>query len=145
MAYERLLNKSVCPSSEDIKVTIGERYLLWEKIHQFIEQHYDFEKQLAFFSKNYGWTVRYRKGSKTLISCFPEHGAFSVLLVLGMKESEKVNQVRNELNENFLSVFDATEQLRDGKWMWIRMLNDSDLESIIKVLQIKRKPKKQTI
>jgi len=70
---------------------------LWLSIHQFIEDHYDFNKELAFFSKNYGWTVRYRKSRKTLISCFPENEAFSALLVLGKLEAEKVNQVRDKL------------------------------------------------
>ena len=140
--YERLLDKSNTPSEKEIQKTIGERSTLWQSIHQFIEEHYDFGRQLAFFSKNYGWTVRYRKGPKTLISCFPEEGAFSVLLVLGRKEAEKVNQIRDELNNNFLSVFDETEQLRDGRWMWIRILNEEDLESVLKVIQIKRRIKK---
>lgn len=62
--------------------------------------------------------------------------------MLGRKEAEKVNQIRNELNKNFLTFFDQTEQLHDGRWLWIRILNNEDLESLIKVILIKRKPKK---
>jgi len=143
MLYERLLDKSCTPTNQDILNTIGNKSDLWLNIHQFIEGNYDFNKELAFFSKNYGWTVRYRKSKKTLISCFPEKGAFSALLVLGKAEAEKVNEIRTELNESFLSVFDNTEQLRDGRWMWIRILKQEDLDGLIKVIQIKRKAKKQ--
>lgn len=142
MSYERLLNKINRPTNQDILDTIGEKCDLWLSFLQFIEDNYDYNKELAFFSKNYGWTVRYRKSKKTLISCFPENGAFSVLLVLGQAEADKVNQIRKELNENFLSIFDDTEQLHDGRWMWIRILNGEDLETIIKVIQVKRKIKK---
>jgi hypothetical protein len=142
MPYERLLNKTATPTNQDILDTIGEKSHLWIYMNQFIEENYDFNKELAFFSKNYGWTVRYRKSNKTLVSCFPEDGAFSVLLVLGQKESDKVNEIRDKLNENFLSVFDSTEQLRDGRWMWIRILKQEDLDSILKVIQVKRRVKK---
>jgi hypothetical protein len=143
MPYERLLNKANKPTNQDILNTLGDKSGLWLQIHQFIETNYDFNKELAFFSKNYGWTVRYRKNRKTLISCFPENDAFSVLLVLGKAEAEKVNQIRKELNDSFLSVFDQTEQLHDGRWLWIRILHQEDLESLIKVIQVKRKIKPQ--
>jgi len=143
MAYERLLDKNSQPTNQDILNAIGKRSNLWLSIHQFIHDNYDFDKELAFYSKNYGWTVRYRKGKKTLVSCFPEQGAFSVLLVLGRAETEKVKQVRETLNQNFLAVFDNTKQLHDGKWMWIRILNQEDVNTLIKVIQIKRKIKKQ--
>ncbi len=142
MAYERLLEKSKEPTHNDIKKWVGETADLWETIHGFISQNYDFNKELAFFSKNYGWTVRYRKAKKTFASFFPENSAFSVLLVLGKDEAEKVNLIRTELNDNFMTVFDDTEQLHDGRWFWIRILNQNDLDSLIKVLMIKRKTKK---
>ena len=142
MAYERLLDKLNKPTHDEIKNWLGETVDLWDTIHDFISQNYDFNKELAFFSKNYGWTVRYRKAKKTLASFFPENSAFSVLLVLGKDEAEKVNLIRTELNDNFMTVFNNTEQLHDGRWLWIRILNQDDLDTLIKVLLIKRKTKK---
>lgn len=145
MLYDRLLNKQTKPTELEILEFIGNKSEYWIEIHKFINLNYNFNKELAFFSKNYGWTVRYRKSKKTLVSCFPENEAFSVLLVLGKDEANKVELYREELNENFLSVFDETEQLRDGRWLWIRIHNKQDLDSIIEVIKIKRKPKKQEI
>lgn len=145
MAYERLSDKSNQPTHDDIKNWVGETLDLWENIHDFISQNYDFNRELAFFSKNYGWTVRYRKAKKTLASFFPERSAFSVLLVLGKEEAERVDQIRSELDMDFLTVFDHTEQLHDGRWLWIRILNRDHSDSLIKVLTIKRKPKKNSV
>lgn len=144
MRYERLLEKQEIPSEDKILHFIGNKAKYWLQIHEFIEENYDFEKQLAFFSKNYGWTVRYRKSKKTLVSCFPEHNAFSVLLVLGRTEAEKVNKIREELCQSFLEVFDTTEQLHDGRWLWFRVLEQQDLDSLIKVIKVKRNPKKKS-
>ena len=122
--------------------TIGERSSLWLKLHEFIEENYDFSGELVFFTKKYGWAIRYRKKGKTLGYFFPEAGAFSVLLVLGSKETEKVASVASQLTASVKSVFENTEQLHDGRWLWIRALTESDVASVKLLLQAKRKPAK---
>ena len=142
MPYQPLLNKEKRPSQEEIVTTIGERSSLWLKIHKFIAENYDFSPELVFWGKKYGWAIRYRKGGKTLGYFFPEANAFSVLLVLGSKESEKVVLIKNQLAAGIKSVFENTEQLRDGRWLWIRVLTESDVASVKLLLQAKRKPAK---
>ena len=140
MQYKRLLNKGKRPSKEEILKTIGEKSSLWLEIHEFVEKNYDFSPELVFFTKKYGWTIRYRKSGKTLSYFFPKDNAFSVLLVLGSKESEKVDSIKNGLEARIKSVFENTEQLHDGRWLWIRVLTKSDVESVKLLLQAKRKP-----
>jgi hypothetical protein len=140
MQYQRLLNKEKRPSKEEILKTIGAKSSLWLEIHKFVENNYDFSPELVYFTKKYGWTIRYRKSGKTLVYFFPEDNAFSVLMVLGSKESEKVDSIKNRLEARITSVFENTEQLRDGRWLWIRVLTKSDVESIKLLLQAKRKP-----
>lgn len=142
MPYQRLLNKEQKPSQAEIVKTIGERSSLWLKIHEFIAANYDFSPELVFWGKKYGWAIRYRKKSKTLGYFFPEAGAFSVLLVLGGKEAEKVASVAGQLSASVKSVFENTEQLHDGRWLWIRVLTEPDVASVKLLLQAKAKQKK---
>jgi hypothetical protein len=142
MPYQRLLNKEHKPGEEEIVRTIGEKSHLWFEMHEFIERYYDFAPELVFFTKKYGWAIRYRRSGKTLGYFFPENGAFSVLLVLGRKESEKVDQVKSQLNPKVRSIFESTEQLHDGRWLWIRVLTKSDVDSVELLLQKKRKSSK---
>ncbi|KAA3646720.1 MAG: DUF3788 domain-containing protein [Chloroflexi bacterium] len=139
MSYERLLNKEQKPGEEQIVKTIGENAPLWLDMRTFIEAHYDFVPEVVFFTKKYGWTIRYRKSGKTLVYLFPEAGAFSILLVLGRKEAEKAEEIKSQLNSKVRSVFENTEQLHDGRWLWIRVLSKSDVESVKLLLQSKRK------
>ena len=144
MEYKKLLNKAVVPTENDIKNYIGTKVELWNTIHHYVCDNYDFKPELAFWTKKYGWTIRYKKSGKTLCYFFPENNAFSILIVLGAKESEKVKSIENQLNSNVRDIFNSTEQLRDGKWIWIRVLEKSDIKSFIILLNVKRKPKKQS-
>ena len=124
MQYDRMLNKAEKPSEDEILKIIGCRAGLWKDIHDYVNANYDFKPELVFFTKKYGWTIRYRKSGKTLCYFFPEEDAFSILIVMGAKEAEKVKQIRSKLNKAVETVFDSTEQLRDGRWMWIRILEN---------------------
>jgi hypothetical protein len=143
MPYDRLLNKGKKPSNEEIKKTIGDRNSLWFEIHQYIEENYDFSKELVFFTKKHGWAKRYRRQGRTMAYFFPEQGAYSILLILGKKEAEEVNLIKDRLNTEVQKVFDNTEQLHDGRWLWIRVLTKSDVDSIKLLLSAKRKPKNE--
>jgi len=141
MKYSRLLNKSERPTQSQIDNYIGGSLNLWNDIHKYINESYDYEPELVFFTKKYGWTIRYRRSGKTLCYFFPEDDAFSILIVLGAKEAGKVESEISRLNEKARVVFDTTEQLRNGRWMWMRILDKSDLESLIIFLNAKKKPK----
>lgn len=142
MKFDRLLNKQETPSDNQIHNYIGSRVELWDSIHTYVKAHYEFKPELVFFTKKYGWTIRYRRSGKTLCYFFPEEDAFSILIVLGAKEAANLETMRHEVNDNIMTVFDTTEQLHDGRWMWVRILDKSDLESLILLLNAKKKPKK---
>ena len=74
---------------------------------------------------------------------FPEHGAFSVLIVLGKKEAEKALAMADEFGANARAVLEDTEQLHDGRWLWIRVLDVDDAEDVERLLRAKRKPREQ--
>ena len=64
-------------------------------------------------------------------------------MILGKKEAEKANLIKAKLNKEVQTVFDNTEQLHDGRWLWIRVLTNSDVDSIKLLLSAKRKPKNE--
>jgi hypothetical protein len=142
MSYNRFLDKGKKPSTEEIKKAIGDRLMLWLEIHRYIEVNYDFTQKLVFFTNKYGWAIRYRKQGRTMAYFFPEQGAYSVLLILGKKEAEEVELIKEKLNTEIQTIFNTTQQLHDGRWIWIRALTNSDVDSLKLLLSAKRKPKK---
>lgn len=139
--FPRMTDKTHKPTGEEIESFVGEQAKeAWQEMRQFIESHYDFMPETVFYGAKYGWTIRYRKSGKTLCSLFPEKGGFTVLIVLGKKESEKARSIPDELNSKIKELLGGTEQLHDGRWLWIRLLTVEDTNDVKKLLQVKRKP-----
>ena len=139
MSYERMLDKDNQPTDKEILKTIGDT-TYWLELRQYIKSSYDFAPELVNYGK-YGWTIRYRKSGKTLCSLFPEKGAFTVLLVLGKNEAEKALSMMDQFNAAVCKLLDGAKQLHDGRWLWVRVRKQSDVNSIKELLQFKRKPK----
>ena len=139
MSYERMLDKDHQPTDREILKTIGDT-APWLELKQYLESSYDFASELVDYGKH-GWTIRYRKSGKTLCSLFPEKGAFTALVVLGKKEAEKALSMMDQFNASVRKLLDDTEQLHDGRWLWIRVRKQSDIDSIEELLKLKRKPK----
>ncbi len=139
---KRLLNEDKKPRDKEILGAIGEKgFKAWNDIRKFIETYYDFSPELKFYGKKYGWTVQYRKSGKTLCSMFPEMGAFTVLLTLGKKEVEMAMKQLGGFNEEVKDKIIKTPQLHDGKWLWIRLSDMSNVDDIKKLIKLKRRPK----
>jgi hypothetical protein len=143
MEFERMLDAHHEPGDEEIVAAIGKREL-WQDLRNYVDQSYDFAPELVFYGRKYGWTVRYRKSGRTLVSLFPEQGAFTALVVLGKKDGEKAARVMDELSPSTRDLIGSTEQLHDGKWLWIRVLEPSDVEDVKRLLRAKRRPVAQS-
>lgn len=139
MSYERMLDKDHQPTDREILKTISDT-APWLELRQYLESSYDLAPELVDYGKH-GWTIRYRKSGKTLCSLFPERGAFTALVILGKKEAEKALSMMDQFNARVRKLLDDAEQLHDGRWLWIRVRKQSDINSIKELLKLKRKPK----
>jgi len=140
--FTRILDKEHRPTDREIIKTIGLRATkAWNEVRSFLERYYDFTPELCFYGKKYGWTIRYRKSGKTLCALFPESGAFTVLIVLGRKDVEKVNSTLDEFGTETRATFQHAKQYPDGKWLWIRVRFKKQTVDIEKLIKLKKKPK----
>ena len=139
---ERMIGRNSEPTTKQILKFIGPSATkLWNDLHEFLAENYDFQRELSYWGDKYGWTIRYRKSGKTLTAFYPENGGFTVQVILGKKEVEKFQSMRGELSADVVQLFDETKQLHDGRWLWIRQPGTGTVEDIKKLIQLKRKPK----
>ncbi|MFX1482757.1 MAG: DUF3788 domain-containing protein [Promethearchaeota archaeon] len=133
------------PTEKRILEYIGkEASELWSELHMFLAENYDFQPELSYWGDKYGWTIRYRKSGKTLVAFYPENEGFTVQVILGKKEVEKFQRMRDELSQEIVQLFNDTKQLHDGRWLWIQQPGNGTVEDIKKLIQLKRRPKPQT-
>jgi len=142
---ERLLGRDHEPTEKEILDYIGTNATkLWNELHEFLAENYDFQPELSYWGDNYGWTMRYRRSGKTLVAFYPENGGFTVQVILGKKEVEKFQNMRDELSSDIIKLFDETKQLHDGRWLWIAQPGTGTTDDIKKLIQLKRRPKPQS-
>jgi len=138
---KRTPEKSI-PTERDILALVGKKAKLWEMLRDYLAANYDHVPELSIGKDGHDLTFRYRKGGKTLVTLEPEKGGFKVLVVLGREEDAKARDV--DLSPNVKGIYENAKQFHDGRWLWIRPKTKAELESIKKILAIKRKPKAET-
>ncbi|CAM2762635.1 DUF3788 family protein [Clostridium sporogenes] len=77
MDLERMYNKEPLPTYDEMRGFIGNSAVKnFDKIVTFIEENYDFNKEIHYGGKNYGVLIRFRRSGKTLLSLFPGKNSF---------------------------------------------------------------------
>lgn len=144
--YKRLLDEKRKPTEKGILSILGaRRSLLWQQLRTFLGKNYDDRSELLFGGRKYGWCFKYRRNNKTLCGLFPENKAFSVLVVLGRQEIVLFEENIECFNDNTRRLFKSAHQYHDGKWLYKRVLNKSDLRDTISLIRMKKGPKRKGI
>ena len=139
-----MTDKAQKPTEQEMFDFIGEtgRAGAWSEIRNFVESQYGIEPETSYRGAKYGWEMRYRKSGKTLCTLTPWKGGFALLLVLGKEDSKIALEMRHDLSDRTLNLIKNTKQLHDGRWLWIKPSDASDVEDVKKLLQVKRKIRK---
>jgi len=131
-------DKEHAPTQDEIRAALEPAFPLWDRLVRFIEGTYDLAGELSFGGRKYGWNLWYRKSGKSLASLYPQQAGFTVQIVLGREQVEKVAGL--ELGEHIRTVFETTPQLHDGRWLFIAVQGERDVQDIEQVLLSKRRP-----
>lgn len=141
----RITQKEHPPTDSDIEQWIGKNnYQYWNQLTNIINEKYPniFIPQWLFGGQKHGWSLRYKK-SKSFCTFIPEKNRFALVIVFGTKEREKLENIYNSLSKSVQSNYDQAKTYHDGKWLLFDINSSTIIEDIVKLLEIKRKPKKE--
>jgi hypothetical protein len=119
MAVGTFVEKEHQPTMREISASVGSKKDLWDSLERFVAENYRTKRDFAFYGKNYGWAVRFRKGGKALLSIYPGEGSFTVQIVLGETPASKASSLR--LDKNAKNVLESARQFPEGRWLFIRV------------------------
>jgi len=138
MSFERMLDKSVTPTLEDMRRYVGERGKLWKDFGLRISEMCLVQTAVRFpYGNSYGWSVRYGakgKQNKHICDVFAESGAFTAHFRV---RNAQLDKVYDSLSDYSKSVCDGKYPCGDGGWLSYRVLTESDLEDVLKILKNK--------
>jgi hypothetical protein len=118
-------------------------FAYWKRAAGLIEDAYPgiFDPEWQYGGAKYGWSLRYRK-SRSFCTFVPERGRFSLLIVFGNEQRDGVEAIRDSLSPETLAGYDAATTYHDGKWLLMAIDSDRAVDDAMKLLAVKRKPRK---
>jgi len=129
---------------EQINVLLSDEALvMWDKLTDAIDSLYDVDR---LWNKGFGaWKIeyKYRRGGKTLCTFYAKENVANLLITYGKAEREKFETIKESVSRQLQDIYERTEALHDGKWLWIPLDNETQVEDIIKMLKIKRRPNRK--
>lgn len=87
--------------------------------------------------------VKFRRGGKTLVTLYLHEGYFTVLMIFGKAEREKFETMRADFPAEFCASYDAARTYHDGKWMFYDVHADGDVDMLMCLLHIKKRPNRK--
>lgn len=115
----------------------------WYELTETIDSLYDVDKM---WNKGFGdWNIeyKYRRGEKTLCTLYAKQDVATLLITYGKAERDKFEQIEKSVSGKLQAIYDNTESLHDGKWLWIPVDEALDVQDIIMMLRIKRRPNRK--
>lgn len=132
-------NYSHQPSEGDIRLALGKRYPLWQRLIRFIHTHYQIQGKFSTWGPaNFGWGLRFRYKGKSLVALYPQKEMILAQVVLGEAQAERALSLT--FGEKVNKILHESPQLRDGRWLSIPILDEIDVEDVERLLLTKMRP-----
>ena len=129
---------------EQVNILLSKEALsMWNKLTNAIDSLYDVDR---IWNKGFGaWKIeyKYRRGGKTLCTFYAKENVANLLITYGKAEREKFEKIKESVSKQLQDIYERTETLHDGKWLWIPLDNEMSVEDIIEMLKIKRRPNRK--
>lgn len=129
------------PAVDEILEVVGSKRLMWEDLIQYVSENYRVYGELRYYGKNYGWAMRFRKGGKALLSLYPKQNGFTAQVVLSEPDIQQALLL--ELGKNSLQAIEAAHPYPEGRWLFIEIQSNKDIDDLKRLLGFKVRPIKQ--
>ncbi len=131
-------NKGQKPSRDELLRSLGTVSGLWDELCSFINKSYQIEGEFKYYGSKTGWAYRGHKAGKALIMLFFEAGGLMAQIVLNPAQTEEALTSGLSLSTN--KMIKEAKVYHDGRWLFINLKTEKELEDVKKLLQVKRKP-----
>lgn len=132
-------DKSVCPTLKEVNEYVGKS--VFEQFCSQIKEKYNCKEKLEYSSCSWekGWNIKFKKAGRNLCTIYPRAGYFSVMIVVGAKEKESVDQIMPSCNKALQSIYEQTKEGNGQKWMLIDILDAGVMyDDIFRLIEIRR-------
>lgn len=133
--YERMLNKQVTPTIEEMTEFCGENAERFSLLNEWLTSAFHTEQKIVFpYGNKYGWGIAHKKKNKLICNIFAEDNAFTVMMRL---PDQQYNTVYGELQKYVQEHIDNKYPCGDGGWIHYRVTCGEHFDDIKTLLSVK--------
>ena len=133
--YERMLNKQVTPTIEEMTKFCGENSERFSLLNEWLTVAFNTEQKIVFpYGNKYGWGVAHKKKNKLICNIFAEDNAFTVMMRLSDKQ---YNTIYDKLQKYTQEHIDNKYPCSDGGWIHYRVTCKEHFDDIKTLLSVK--------
>ena len=133
--YERLLEKTISPTFDELIAYCAECGALWVELDEYIREAFSAQRQIRFpYGKKYGWSCKYSFKRKHICDVFAEDGAFALFFRIS---NLQLDTVYSELSEYARNICDNKYPCSEGGWLTYRVLAQSHMSDAKKLVHAK--------
>lgn len=130
--YERMLNKQVMPTIEEMTEYCKETAESFSMLNDWLTAAFETERTVVFpYGNKYGWGIAHKKKRKFICNVFAEDNAFTVMVRLSEKQWK---DVYGQLSDYAKELIDNKYPCGDGGWIHYRVTCQEGLQDMQKIL-----------
>lgn len=118
---------------------------IWENLVSEVDSLYEVDKLWTKGFSDWEIEYKYRRGGKTLCTFYAKKDVANILITYGKAEREKFEEIKDTISKSIQNIYEETESLHDGKWLWIPLDENIEIKDVITMLRIKRKPNRKCV
>lgn len=126
------------PSIEVIGAYI--RNSLFDNFCFEMHKRYEANSKIEFSKCNweYCWNLKFKKSGKSLCTIYPRENYFTVLVVIGKTEKEKLKNILLELSYEIQWLYHQTKEGNNQKWLMIDLKDMGDMyRDVLRLINIR--------
>jgi hypothetical protein len=120
------------PGRDELLETLGTARERWVRLEGWVRDTYRIAGEPIFFGRESGWSVRYRRGGRTLFTLIPRLDCFRALVVVG--PSAWAGAAVAKLSDTTRAAWEAAHPYPDGRRLWLDIVDEraaSDVECLV--------------
>lgn len=113
---------------------------IFDEFYQYMNDKYNAVCKIEYSTDVWarGWNVKFRKSSKSLCIVYPKKNYFTVLVVVGNKEKESVENLLPRLSEYVQEIYCNTRNGNGQKWLMIDLNSKNNAyQDVLRLIYIR--------
>jgi hypothetical protein len=135
MSLNAFIGKTEQPTEAEVGVALGKVKAVWDELIADLAALDVSIPEWRSYSAKAGWSLRLKRGKRTIVWMSPCEGCLRVAFILGGKAVAAARQ--GGVSKQVLALIDSGEKYPEGTGVRLEMTSAKDIPTVMKLAEIK--------